>query len=99
MNKMTAFIQMQAIASTGTATTITAITITAITIPAIMIIEVNDRETINNLTDSKKISALNHEIRTSMYQGKRKMNAEKEGVALSVDKKITLRRTVRSDGG
>ena len=94
MNKTTAFIKMQTIASTGIAITITAITITAITI-----IEVNNRKTINNLTDSIKISALNREIQTSMYYGKRKMNTEKEGVALSVDTIITLRRTVRLDGG
>ena len=95
MNKTPAFIKMQTIDSTGIAITITAITITAITVPAITItaitiIDVNDRETINNLTDAIKISALNCGIRTSMYYGKRKMNAEKEGVAFSVDKMITL---------
>ena len=86
------FIKMQTIASTGIAITITMIT-------AITIIEVNDREMINNLTDSIKITALNREIRISMYQGKGKINAKKEGVALSLDKMITLQRTVRSDGG
>ena len=90
---------MQTIDSTSIAITITMITIPAITITAMTIIDVNERESINHPIDLRKISALNRAIQTSMYPRKRKMIAGKEGVAFSLDKGITSRRTVRSDGG